>query len=159
MECKWRPTLFNPLNCLLNINLLLATQALTYSDSTDYVLRTNKNFDYTFYYTNFCDGYTREQTDNKLKNDIENSVYNYSSTVYGPTNWLSEQLNYSLPVSILSWMFIIETNPFLAHQNWPRRIILVNEGAKEGILFNKIRQLKLWERTITESLVKLKLFN
>lgn len=105
MECKWRPNL---INCLLNLNAFLATQVLpvTYSDSSEYVLKTNKNFDYVFYYANFCDGYSREQTYKKLKSDVENSIFNYSSTIHDPTNWLSEQLAYNLPVSILSWMFM-----------------------------------------------------
>ncbi|GAA5797442.1 hypothetical protein HPULCUR_002826 [Helicostylum pulchrum] len=78
-----------------------STQVLpvTYSDSSEYVLKTNKNFDYVFYYANFCDGYSREQTYKKLKSDVENSIFNYSSTIHDPTNWLSEQLAYNLPIT------------------------------------------------------------
>lgn len=58
------------------------------------------NFDIIIYYANFCDGYTREQADKKLRDDMENSVFNFDSTLHDPINWLTKQLNNDLPVSM-----------------------------------------------------------
>lgn len=64
------------------------------------MLKTNKTFDYIIYYVNFCDGYTREKTDKKLRDDMENSVFNFDSTLHDPIDWLTKQLNNDLPVSM-----------------------------------------------------------
>lgn len=40
-------------------------------NSIDYIIRNAVSFDYAVYCNNFCDGFTRKQTRDKLKADLE----------------------------------------------------------------------------------------
>lgn len=71
------------------VNLLLLNLIEGCFNSMEYLLHSNVEFDYTVYYNNFCKGFNREQTRNKLLKDLENCLYDIRSTQI--QQWLKEQ--------------------------------------------------------------------
>lgn len=71
----------------------------SYASSVEYVVKTTKDFDYSKYYNNFCGGLNREQTLNKLKKDLEESIFHIDSSKPQTAEWIKEQIENDVPVS------------------------------------------------------------
>jgi hypothetical protein len=72
-----------------------------YRSSVDYVARKWMDFDFQVYYYKFYPGFDREQTEKKLKNDIDGCVFEFINESSNFTDWYSNQQENGYPVRIL----------------------------------------------------------
>lgn len=75
-----------------------------FSNSIDYLVKTNIRFEYRTYYNNFCPGFTRDQTKQKLIKDLESCIFEFDVNDNKVNNWIAEQLNNDVPVSLSKYV-------------------------------------------------------
>lgn len=81
----------------------MLNSVVSFSNSIGYLIHANRDFDYSYYYYNFCGGMSREQVANKFEEDLQNALYDPATIDPVVVNWINEQLNYDFPVILASF--------------------------------------------------------
>ncbi|KAL9546722.1 hypothetical protein MBANPS3_006529 [Mucor bainieri] len=83
--------------CSLLIDRIGATDH-QFQSSVDYIITSSHSFNYAFYYNQFCDGFTRDQTRSKLKSDLEICSSAPDVCDAESLKWINEQVDNDVPL-------------------------------------------------------------
>lgn len=70
----------------------------SYPSSILYIRKFRNEFEYSFYYKNFCKGMYRDQVAMKFKKDLQDSLFDVDAADSLARNWLKEQIDNNAPV-------------------------------------------------------------
>ncbi|GAA5816877.1 hypothetical protein MFLAVUS_010411 [Mucor flavus] len=76
----------------------MLNSVVSFSNSIGYLIHVNLEFDYSYYYNNFCRGMLREQVANKFKEDLQNALFDPAAIDPVVTKWIQEQLDCDFPL-------------------------------------------------------------